>query len=65
MRSDGAAIRAIDLESVSQGARRAAVSSAWLYRLIREGKLNAYLVGERLMLHKCDVDEFIAARKAS
>jgi len=65
VKRNGLPIRAIDLLSVSQGARRAGVTPAYLYRLIREEKLDAYVVGDRLMLHKHDVDLFIAGRKAS
>lgn len=58
-------LRAGDLESVAHGAKRAGVSAAYLYRLIRVGKLRAYDVSGILLLHRDDVDAFIQSRKAS
>lgn len=65
MRIDGGELRAFDLESVSQGAKRAGLNASYFYRLIRDDKLDAYVVGGRIMLHRSDVDAFIQGRRAS
>ena len=65
MRISGDEVRAFDLESVSQGSKRAGLNASYFYRLIREGKLDAYVVGGRIMLHRSDVDAFISQRRAS
>jgi excisionase family DNA binding protein len=60
-----ALVNTTDLESVAQAAKRARVSTGYLYRLIRLGKLDSYEIGGRLMLLRRDVDGFISHRRAS
>lgn len=59
MRKDGDRIRAIDLETVSEGAKRLRVSTRRLYYLIDEGKIDYYQFGHRRMLRKRDTDRLI------
>ena len=51
-----------ELESVSQAAQRIGISSAYLYRLIRLGKLPAWDVAGKLVILKHDADQL---KKAS
>lgn len=66
MRIPDEGVRAFDLESVAEASRRMGISARTLYRYIHKDALGSYYVGGRLMVHKRDVDEFIAGiRKAS
>lgn len=66
MRIPDEGVRAFDLESVAAASKRMGLSARTLYRYIHKGALDSYYVGGRLMVHRRDVDEFIAGiRKAS
>jgi excisionase family DNA binding protein len=65
MRSPGEGVRAFDLESVAVASKRMGLSARTVYRLIRADRIDAYLVSGRIMVHRRDVDDFIAERKAS
>lgn len=65
MQHDGENVRASELESVTMAALRSGLSRSYLYRLIRMGKVDTYLVGGRNMLHRKDIDRLIYRRKAS
>jgi excisionase family DNA binding protein len=64
MERSGDLIRAIDLESISSGANRLGITRQRLHQMIQEDKIDAYRFGNRLMLHKRDVDRLIARRQA-
>jgi len=53
---------AADMESVAEAADRLNVSKTYLYKLIRQGKLAAWVVGGKLIVVKADIDKL---KKAS
>jgi len=46
-----------DLESVAQAATRIQISTAYIYRMIRKGRLPAWDVAGKLVVLKSDVDQ--------
>lgn len=64
MQHDGRLIRAIDLESIGMASERSGISRSYLYRLIRLGKLDHYVLGGRMLVHRRDVDAIDIRRKA-
>lgn len=62
MERNGDLIRAIDLEGISDAAKRLGVSRQRLHQMIDEGKIDFYPFGARRMLHKRDVDKLIQQR---
>ena len=59
MKRDGDLIRAIDLETVSSGAKRLGVHRTRAYQMIDEGILDYYEYGDRRMVAKRDIDKMI------
>lgn len=65
MRSPDEGVRAFDLEGVSGASKRMGLSARTVYRMIRRNQLTGYQVGGRIMVHRWEVDAYIAERKAS
>lgn len=62
MKRDGTIIRAYDLETVSDSAKRLGVSNSWVYQLINRGLLDYYEIGNRKLVHRRDIDQLIQKR---
>jgi excisionase family DNA binding protein len=62
MQRDEHFLRAIDLEGVSDAAKRMGVSRQRIYQLIDSGELDFYRFGKRVMVHRADVSRLIEKR---
>lgn len=62
MQRDGTIIRAHDLETVSDAAIRMSVSPSWVYQLINRGHLDYYVIGNRKLIRRKDIDMMIQQR---
>ena len=64
MKRDGALIRAQDLQTVSDAAMQLGVSTTYIYRLMRQCKVDYYEIGARKLVHRRDID-LLAMKRAS
>lgn len=62
MERNGAVIKAAELESVPFAATKWGVSTRRVYQMMREGKLDYFVVGNRKMIHRRDVERVIRER---
>lgn len=63
MQRDGHFERAIDLEGISDAAKRMGVTRQRIYQLIDEGILDYYQFGRRKLVHRADINKLIERRK--
>lgn len=56
MERNGAVIKAAELESVPFAAMTWGVSNRRVYQMMREGKLDYFVVGNRKMVHRRDIE---------
>lgn len=60
MRIPDEGVRAFDLESVAGASKRMGISARTLYRYVNAGTMPGYYVGGRIMVHRRDVDRYVA-----
>jgi excisionase family DNA binding protein len=63
MERNGAVVKAAELESVPYAADRLTVSSRRIYQMFREGKLDYYRLGDRMLVNKRDIERLVRERK--
>ena len=63
MERNGAVIKAAELESVPYAADRLGVSNRRIYQMFREGKLDYFRLGDRMMVNKRDIERELRQRQ--
>lgn len=63
MQKDAHFERAIDLEGITDAAKRMGVTRQRIYQLIDDDLLDYYQFGKRKMVHRADVTKLIEARE--
>lgn len=64
MERNGELIRAIHLMSTNEAAEVLGVSRQRIHQMIDEGKLDFYRYGKRKMLHRREINQYLARREA-